>query len=121
VPIIMVTAYREKEHVFKARDAGVTEYVIKPVSPKSLFSRIEAVIERPRRFVKVGKFFGPDRRRHKKQFDGDDRRGKDNDQKPQMTPEEAAAAKRVEMAQDEINDTFNPDDVAEREEAEKKN
>jgi len=63
VPIIMVTAFREREHVFKARDAGVTEYVIKPVSPKGLFSRIEAVIERPRRFVRVGEFFGPDRRR----------------------------------------------------------
>lgn len=110
VPIIMVTAHREREHVFKARDTGVTEYVVKPIVPKALFSRIEAVIERPRRFVRVGDFFGPDRRRHKKTFDGEDRRGTD-------APGQAQAAapksdeKTREMAQEEINNTFNPDDV----------
>jgi len=107
VPIIMVTAYRDKEHVFRARDAGVTEYVIKPVSPKALFSRIEAVIERPRRFVRVGDYFGPDRRRHHTAYDGDDRRGKDA---PPQDAEAAAQEKKRDMQQDEINKTFNPDD-----------
>ena len=107
VPMIMVTAHREKEHVFKARDAGVTEYVIKPVAPKSLFSRIEAVIEKPRRFVRVGEFFGPDRRRHSKNFDGDDRRGQD---KKPLSGEDAAKEQKRDMGQDEINRTFNPDD-----------
>lgn len=106
VPIIMVTAYREREHVFKARDTGVTEYVVKPVSPKGLFSRIEAVIERPRRFVRVGEFFGPDRRRHSKEFDGEDRRGQEK--KPNAAA--AEAEKKRDMGQDEINRTFNPDD-----------
>jgi len=105
VPIIMVTAHNERDHVFIARDAGVTEYVIKPVSPKALFSRIEAVIERPRRFVRVGDYFGPDRRRHKTAYEGDDRRGKDKNAKP-----EAASRGPVVMNQDEINRTFNPDD-----------
>ncbi|MCK5778621.1 MAG: response regulator [Rhodospirillales bacterium] len=109
IPIIMVTAFREREHVFKARDAGVTEYVIKPVSPKGLFSRIEAVIERPRRFVRVGEFFGPDRRRHHGEFKGEDRRGQGA--KPKPDPKAAAAAKKQDMEQDEINTTFNPDDV----------
>jgi len=109
-PIIMVTAYREREHVFKARDSGVTEYVVKPVSPKGLFSRIEAVIERPRRFVRVGEFFGPDRRRHNKEFDGNDRRGQDKN--PASKPDAAAAQaeKKRDMGQDEINQTFNPND-----------
>jgi len=105
VPIIMVTAHNERDHVYKARDAGITEYVLKPVSPKALFSRIEAVIERPRRFVRVGDYFGPDRRRHKTAFDGDDRRGKDKNEKT-----EAAGATPQEMQQDEINRTFNPDE-----------
>lgn len=109
VPIIMVTAYREREHVFKARDAGVTEYVVKPVSPKGLFSRIEAVIERPRRFVRVGDFFGPDRRRHSKGFDGEDRRGQDK--KTGKKPDAAAVDKKHEMGQDEINQAFNPNDA----------
>ncbi len=107
VPIIMVTAHRERVHVFKARDAGVNEYVAKPVSPKGLFSRIEAVIERPRRFVRVGEFFGPDRRRHSKEFEGDDRRGQGN--KPTKKPD-AKVEKARDMEQDEINRTFNPND-----------
>lgn len=110
VPIIMVTAFREREHVFKARDAGVTEYVIKPVSPKGLFSRIEAVIERPRRFVRVGEFFGPDRRRHHGEFKGPDRRGQGAPAK-KPDPKTAAATRKQDMEQDEINTTFNPDDV----------
>lgn len=105
VPIIMVTAHREKANVFRARDAGVTEFVIKPISPKALFSRIEAVIERPRRFVRVGKFFGPDRRRQKQTFEGEDRRGKE---KPPS--ESGQPTKKQDMGQDEINKTFNPDD-----------
>ena len=112
VPVILVTAYREREHVFKARDAGVTEYVVKPVSPKSLFSRIEAVIERPRRFVRIGEFFGPDRRRHTKEFDGADQRDqKVPDNMPTANPAIAATKSNREMGQDEINKTFNPNDA----------
>ncbi len=112
VPVILVTAYREREHVFKARDAGVTEYVVKPVSPKGLFSRVEAVIERPRRFVRVGEFFGPDRRRHTKEFNGADRRDQEVlDSRPKIDPAIAAAARKREMGQEEINNTFNPNDV----------
>ncbi len=86
VPIIMVTGYSDEEHVGIARDAGVNEYVIKPFSPKSLFSRIEAVIDRPRRFVRVPDFFGPDRRRTTKPFTGPERR-----EENLPTPEENAA------------------------------
>ena len=109
VPIIMVTGFRERHQVFEARDAGVTEYVVKPLAPKSLFSRIEAVIERPRRFVRVGDFFGPDRRRHDPEFNGEDRRGKG------APPKDAKAGKK-EMGQDEIDATFNPNDAAQKKE-----
>ena len=111
VPIIMITAFHEREHVFKARDAGVTEYVVKPISPKSLFSRIDAVIERPRQFVRVGEFFGPDRRRQKKGYSGDERRGQDKPDEKNPSPD--TAGKPSEMGQDEINTTFNPDDKPE--------
>lgn len=63
IPIIMVTAHATKYHVVTARDAGANEYIIKPFSAASLFSRIRAVIERPRRFVRLKHYFGPDRRR----------------------------------------------------------
>lgn len=110
VPIIMVTGFRERHQVFEARDAGVTEYVVKPLAPKSLFSRVEAVIERPRRFVRVGDFFGPDRRRHDANFDGEDRRGKG----APATPDPSAGKK--EMGQEEIDAAFNPNDAAKKKE-----
>jgi len=64
VPIIMMTGHGEFDRVIEARDAGINEYVVKPVSANSLFSRIQAVIENPRSFVRLSSYFGPDRRRH---------------------------------------------------------
>lgn len=63
VPIIMLTAHSEMARITQARDTGVNEYIVKPVSVKALFSRIQSVIEKPRDYVKVGTYFGPDRRR----------------------------------------------------------
>lgn len=63
IPIIMVTAYSEIVRVTEARDAGINELLVKPIAATSLFSRIRAVIERPRLFVEAGTYFGPDRRR----------------------------------------------------------
>jgi DNA-binding response OmpR family regulator len=75
-PVIMVTSQTRTENLILARDAGVTEVVAKPFSAKSLIDRIRAVVERPRQFVRVGTYFGPDRRRRVKILDaGRDRRG----------------------------------------------
>jgi CheY-like chemotaxis protein len=63
LPIIMMTGHSEKRHVTEARDAGVTEFVTKPVNAPALLSRIEAVIMRPRAFIRGGDYFGPERRR----------------------------------------------------------
>jgi DNA-binding response OmpR family regulator len=63
VPIIMLSAYSEKERVVTARDSGINEFVVKPFTANSLFSRIHSVIERPRQFIKTDVYLGPDRRR----------------------------------------------------------
>jgi len=63
VPIIMITGHTEKHQVEAARDAGITEFLIKPITAQSLFSRIAEVVERPRAFVRCESYFGPDRRR----------------------------------------------------------
>jgi DNA-binding response OmpR family regulator len=63
VPIIMITGHTEKHQVEAARDAGITEFLIKPITAQSLFSRITEVVERPRAFVRCESYFGPDRRR----------------------------------------------------------
>ena len=60
-----------------ARDAGVNEFVVKPFSAQGLFTRIQAVIEKPRPFVKVSGYFGPDRRRRRRPFEGEERRHTD--------------------------------------------
>ena len=63
LPIIMMTGHSEKSRVYEARDAGVTEFVVKPITAKAILDRIQAVIIRPRAFVKTDGYFGPDRRR----------------------------------------------------------
>jgi len=62
-PIIMVSSYSDLAHVVQARDAGVNEFLAKPVSAKELYRRIYEVISRPRSFVKAKVYTGPCRRR----------------------------------------------------------
>ena len=63
LPIIMMTGHSGKKRVYDARDAGVTEFIVKPITAKAVLDRIQAVIWRPRPFVKTEGYFGPDRRR----------------------------------------------------------
>ena len=63
-PIIMLTAHSERRRVTAARDAGVTEFMVKPISAKGLHQRILNVIANPRRFIRTKTYFGPDRRRN---------------------------------------------------------
>jgi two-component system, chemotaxis family, chemotaxis protein CheY len=63
VPIIMLTARNERNDIQTARDAGITEYVIKPFSAKTLLERIYNIVEDPRAFIISKNFIGPDRRR----------------------------------------------------------
>jgi CheY-like chemotaxis protein len=65
LPIIMVTGHTEKARVEAARDAGVTEFLAKPITTQSLLLRLVEVVERPRPFIRCKDYFGPDRRRRK--------------------------------------------------------
>ena len=64
IPIIMVTGHTEKERVTAARDAGITEFLAKPISAKALYQRIVNVVAHPRPYIKTKTYFGPDRRRN---------------------------------------------------------
>jgi CheY-like chemotaxis protein len=71
IPVILMTGFSEKRRVLQARDAGVTEFLVKPFNARDLYRRIVQVIERPRQFVRSDDFFGPDRRRNRNApFDG---------------------------------------------------
>jgi DNA-binding response OmpR family regulator len=61
--VIMLTVHTERMRIVEARDAGVNEFVAKPVSVRTLYARIRALIEEPRQFVRTDQYFGPDRRR----------------------------------------------------------
>jgi DNA-binding response OmpR family regulator len=63
VPIIMLTAHGERKRVVEAVRLGVHEYLLKPVSAHSLKTRIVSVLGKPRPFVKIGNYYGPEPRK----------------------------------------------------------
>lgn len=74
LPIIMLTGHAKRDRIFEARDAGVNEFLVKPLNANALKSRMQSVIEYPRKYVLVGNQYVPDRRRQTKEFNGYDRR-----------------------------------------------
>jgi len=103
LPIIMISGYSERLRIIKARDSGINEFVVKPLSAKALFGRIVNTIEHPRQFVRTETFFGPDRRCKNQEVE-DDRRGKGAKEKKPPAPNK-------EMSQDEVDAFLNPDSV----------
>jgi two-component system chemotaxis response regulator CheY len=63
LPVIMMTGHAERRRVNEARDAGVHEFVVKPLTARSVLARLDAVIFRPRPFIRTDDYFGPCRRR----------------------------------------------------------
>ena len=68
LPVIMVSGHTERARITAARDAGVTEFLAKPVTARNLFLRIVEIVDRPRPFVRAPSYFGPDRRRRNDSF-----------------------------------------------------
>lgn len=63
VPVMMITGYAEKQHVEAARDAGITEFLAKPVTVDGVAARLKSVVDNPRDFIRSQSFVGHDRRR----------------------------------------------------------
>lgn len=63
VPVLMISAYSQRKKIIEAIDAGVDEFLVKPVRPVDIARRIDAVTYKRRNFVKTLNYFGPDRRR----------------------------------------------------------
>jgi len=76
-PVIMITGHTERDKITAARDAGVNEILVKPITQGGLQSRIEEVILRPRLWVDTPRYCGPCRRRRNDQnYVGPERRKK---------------------------------------------
>ena len=62
-PIFLLSPPRGRRDVERARDAGVTEFLVRPLAPITMMERIAATIEGPRQIIREARFSGPDRRR----------------------------------------------------------
>lgn len=62
-PVVMITGHSTFARVNEARDAGVSEFLAKPLTARGVIERLHQAIEHPRNFVQSDDYFGPDRRR----------------------------------------------------------
>ena len=74
VPVLMTAGSGHENKVIKARDMGVSGYLVKPFLAKELAQKIETIIEKPRPFIVHSTFIGPDRRVNKKPYANSERR-----------------------------------------------
>jgi CheY-like chemotaxis protein len=89
IPIVMVTGHTERQHIERARDAGVNEILAKPITVGGLTNRIEEIVLRPRPFVRTPVYIGPcRRRRYNPNYAGPWRRKEDEDMVLIETPPE---------------------------------
>lgn len=69
-PIVFISPPRSRREIEQARDAGVSEFLITPIAPITLQDRLRSLDARPRPFVDVARFTGPDRRRRPRRAHG---------------------------------------------------
>ena len=66
MPVIMISAHTEMHRVVKTQEAGINEFLAKPVSATQVYKHLKALIEHPHPYLKTtgdNAYFGPDRRR----------------------------------------------------------
>jgi len=63
VPIIVLTGHRESAYAAEAQRLGVNEYLVKPVLGRALQDSILSVMTKPRPFVQIGDYYGPEPRK----------------------------------------------------------
>lgn len=63
VPILMISGHAGRENVAYARDQGVTDYLVKPLSAEMLYDAIVAAVSRPIHFIEKPGYRGPSPRR----------------------------------------------------------
>jgi two-component system chemotaxis response regulator CheY len=61
-PILLITAMPEHHKVLKAIGAGIDSMLAKPIAPRDLYLRLNAMLARPRTFVVSSDYVGPSRR-----------------------------------------------------------
>jgi CheY-like chemotaxis protein len=82
MPVVVVTSNTGAKQMQTLRDAGVDEVLSKPFTERILRSRLLAVAKPTRPYVESAKYFGPDRRRFRREFEGENRRHHANSNNP---------------------------------------
>lgn len=78
LPVVVMTAFASLDHIAQIRDAGATEIMVRPWSRQMVASRMRSIALQPRLYIQGGGFFGPDRRRRRLEYMGQDRRRHEN-------------------------------------------
>jgi PleD family two-component response regulator len=63
IPVLMITSHSDLPTIKAALDAGVSEYLIKPLSSKPFYERLDQVLQRKGAVVSTQTYKGPNRRR----------------------------------------------------------
>lgn len=65
IPILIVSGFTDEAAVRAAQDAGVNDFIAKPVSVMTVYKHLATLIELDNRrpYIRAGGFLGPDRRR----------------------------------------------------------
>jgi DNA-binding response OmpR family regulator len=101
IPIVLLTSHTQQDNVERARDCGANMVVAKPISPRSLYSRLLWAAENERAFIESKDYCGPDRRFKIEGFPtGVGRRAEDE------IDETVGNADGPDMSQDEIDAMF---------------
>lgn len=61
-PALLLSTRRALSDIENARDSGASVVALRPVSPNDVVSRLDEITQRPRPFVRVDNYSGPDRR-----------------------------------------------------------
>jgi two-component system chemotaxis response regulator CheY len=78
IPVLMMTGHATRAGVVAARDAGVNEFIAKPMTGRMLADRLRRMVEDERPFVRSTGYVGPCRRRRTPEgYAGPFRRGTD--------------------------------------------
>jgi CheY-like chemotaxis protein len=62
VPIFLVCSAPRRRQVEGARDDGLTDVLVRPISAATIIRKLKSAVIAPRPFIVAGGFFGPDRR-----------------------------------------------------------
>lgn len=111
MPIVMLTANSAREHVRTARDSGISEFVAKPFSAKTLSARLIEVIDRPREYVESPAFCGPSRRRRGAPPIGIEERRMTRDQRLQTDMATKVTISKPSTALKDLIDGFRASDI----------